>query len=50
MPANPVVAVCEHLFKPYTNGIELLHMVYEAVNYTGEAKAKEEDGNGKQIF
>ena len=50
LPANPVVAVCEHLFKPYTNGIELLHMVYEAVNYTGEAKAKEEDGNGKQIF
>jgi lysosomal Pro-X carboxypeptidase len=57
LPANPVVAVCEHLSKPYNNDTELLHLVYEAVNvyfnYTGQAKClnlMEEDGIGKQIF
>ena len=57
LPANPVVAVCEHLSKPYTNDTELLQLVFKAVNvyfnYTGEAKClnlMEEDGIGQQIF
>ena len=54
LSANPVVAVCEHLSKSYTNDTELLELVFKAVNvyfnYTGEAKCldlMEEDGIGE---
>ena len=51
---HPVVAVCEHLSKSYTNDTELLELVFKAVNvyfnYTGEAKCLNlmaEDGIGE---
>jgi len=57
LPANPVVAVCEHLSKPYNNDTELLQHVFKAVNvyfnYTGEAKClnlMEEDGIGADMW
>jgi len=57
LPANPVVAVCEHLSKPYTNDTELLQLVFKAVsvyfNYTGDAKClnlMEEDGIGADMW
>jgi len=57
LPANPILAVCQHLSKPYTNDTELLQLVFKAVsiyfNFTGEAEClnlMEEDGIGADMW
>lgn len=57
LPANPVVAVCEHLSKPYQNDTELLNHVFQAMNiyfnYTGQAEClnlMEEDDIGADMW
>merc|ERR1719481_2228787 len=57
LPANPVVAVCEHLSKPYQNDTELLTNIFEAAsvyfNFTGDAKClniRDEDDIGADMW